>query len=373
MTSDLALMALVGQALFHAATHVAVHDAKTKLVQFIYRPERLRNSEVRDAIEKAINVAVRQLRSEYKKQHPHDIHASASFDALKNLKLDLSTRIEANPDLWLSNKHVSESIKRMLDDGLPNASHDVQHFLENEFPPRFVFAFREIGLKANEKVRAMVFESFLHRLVNSNNTLQSQILSSDEELQATLQELGLDISSGLHHLDEANQRLQALVVSSDEALHTGLQDLGYDMSSLRITVAELLEELRGFKVLINREHLGEGPVVAYVRVDDPHGNTLRTEPIRKRKFSIGRGGRNRGIAINLDDPKVSRAHAVVILDDSGFLIKDIKSTHGTFIQGQKLEGQQRLDFGTAIQIGPFQLNILAADASAEQLLTPATK
>ncbi len=52
MTPDLTLMAFVGQALFHAATHVTVHDAKNKLVRFIYRPERLRNHEVRDAIEK---------------------------------------------------------------------------------------------------------------------------------------------------------------------------------------------------------------------------------------------------------------------------------------------------------------------------------
>jgi hypothetical protein len=373
MTSDLGLMAFVGAALFHAATHVAVHDATTKLVQFIYRPERLRNSEVRDAIEKAISVAVRKLRSKYEKQHPHDMHASAAFDALKNLKLDLSKTIEANPELWLSAEYVSEHMKRTLDDCLPDASCDVQRFIENEFPPLFVFAFREIGLKANEKVRAVIFESMLHYLVNSNTTLQSQIVGSHEELEAKLQDLGFDISSGLDRVDESNKRLQALLVSSDETLHAGLQDLGYDMSSVRITVEELLDELRGFKVLINREHLGDGPVVAYVRVDDPHGQTLRTEPIRKRKFSIGRGGRDRGIAVNLDDTKVSRTHAVVILDDSGFVIEDAKSTHGTFIQGQKLEGLQRLDFGTAIQIGPFQLNILARDASAGQLLTPATK
>ena len=46
------LMASVGQAPFHAAAQVTVHDAKNKLVRFIYRPERLRNHEVRDAIEK---------------------------------------------------------------------------------------------------------------------------------------------------------------------------------------------------------------------------------------------------------------------------------------------------------------------------------
>ena len=68
MTSDLALMAFVGHALFHAFTHVAVHDATTKAVQFVNRPERLRNSEVHDAIEKAISVTVRKLHSEYKKQ-----------------------------------------------------------------------------------------------------------------------------------------------------------------------------------------------------------------------------------------------------------------------------------------------------------------
>lgn len=157
---------------------------------------------------------------------------------MKNLKLDLADTIEADPDAWLSAEYVSESLKRMLDDFLPDGSRAVQHFLENRFPPLFVFAFREIGLKANEKVRAVVFDSLLHRLDNSNRALQSHIVSSDAALQAGLQDLGFDLSSGLRRLDDANKRLQALVVSGDEALQAGLQDFGCDMSSVRGMVTE---------------------------------------------------------------------------------------------------------------------------------------
>jgi hypothetical protein len=361
-----ALVEFIGLALLHAGLRVAAHGVKDRLTGFINRPERLRNKDVRTAIERALTTTVRKLKSEYKKQCPKDAAASAAFDALKNLKLDgVADSEAAEPDIWLSAEHVSESIRHILDDLPPGTSSGLRRFLEERFPPLFVFAFREIGLKNDTKVRAVIFESMLRRLDDSNRALHSLLVNGDEALPGKLQEVERDM---LRRIEDSDRKLQALIVSSDGALQQGLEDLGYNASSYQRLVDQLLDEIRGLRVAVNSEHLGDGPVVAYVRVDDPEGKTLRTEPIRTKTFSIGRGSR---VAINLDAAKVSRVHAVVVVNDSGVWVQN-RSANGTSLQGEKIFDRRHVDFGTAIEIQSFHLYVLRPDASAEQLLTPAT-
>jgi ABC-type multidrug transport system ATPase subunit/pSer/pThr/pTyr-binding forkhead associated (FHA) protein/ABC-type multidrug transport system permease subunit len=66
-------------------------------------------------------------------------------------------------------------------------------------------------------------------------------------------------------------------------------------------------------------------------------------------------GREPGIELTLDSPIVSRRHAVVTTDKGGqYIIKDY-STNGTFVNGQRVNGDCVLPPGATIRIGPYLL------------------
>ncbi len=66
-------------------------------------------------------------------------------------------------------------------------------------------------------------------------------------------------------------------------------------------------------------------------------------------FSIGRS-RDNGIAV--EDPFISGEHAVFVSQDEGYLLKDMNSKNGTFVNGNRLEDMPvRLKDGDRIKIG----------------------
>jgi phosphoserine phosphatase RsbU/P len=89
---------------------------------------------------------------------------------------------------------------------------------------------------------------------------------------------------------------------------------------------------------------GSGVFPALVLVQ---GNEQRNIVLNRTPFSVGR-------KIDKDlviaDPRVSRDHALIVLEEDGFFIVDQGSKHGTFINGervqrQKLERNDRVEFG----------------------------
>src|SRR5882762_1898903 len=79
---------------------------------------------------------------------------------------------------------------------------------------------------------------------------------------------------------------------------------------------------------------------------NPSGNRSRTllEPI---PFMIGRQGDNNLV---LRDNRASRSHARIVAEGSDYFIEDLKSRHGVYVNGQrvnrhKLSNSDRIDFG----------------------------
>lgn len=66
-------------------------------------------------------------------------------------------------------------------------------------------------------------------------------------------------------------------------------------------------------------------------------------------------GRREGMDIRLLDETVSREHAIIWWADGGFLIQDDASSSGTFVNGERITAQVRLQDGDGIRIGKTKL------------------
>ena len=71
-------------------------------------------------------------------------------------------------------------------------------------------------------------------------------------------------------------------------------------------------------------------------------------------------GRGVECEIQLDDEAASRRHAAIHCDDEGFLLVDLHSTNGTFVNNKQIK-QHRLLAGDKIRIGTHVLKYLSSD------------
>jgi DNA-binding winged helix-turn-helix (wHTH) protein len=80
---------------------------------------------------------------------------------------------------------------------------------------------------------------------------------------------------------------------------------------------------------------------------------------RGREFALTEGahflGREPGLAIRLDSPKVSRRHARLVVRNGRATLEDLDSKNGTFVRGLRISTPVTLAHGDAIRIGGFTL------------------
>jgi putative peptide zinc metalloprotease protein len=70
-------------------------------------------------------------------------------------------------------------------------------------------------------------------------------------------------------------------------------------------------------------------------------------------------GRTAANAIQLDDPTVSRTHARIVAAGATATLEDAGSSHGTFLDGRRVDGPTPLRAGTTIQVGDVRLHVEA--------------
>src|SRR5215472_7176089 len=82
-------------------------------------------------------------------------------------------------------------------------------------------------------------------------------------------------------------------------------------------------------------------------------------PFAGRLFTLERDvtiiGRNPECDVVLQPKSVSRRHAAIVRKDGGFLLRDMGSTRGTFVNGQKIANPVLLQDGSTVQIGELLL------------------
>ncbi len=76
-------------------------------------------------------------------------------------------------------------------------------------------------------------------------------------------------------------------------------------------------------------------------------------PLDDERVSVGRAPSN---AVQLaDDPQVSRLHAVLERFPAGWCVRDLGSSNGTFVNGERVTSEHRLAAGDEVRVGTTRL------------------
>ena len=79
------------------------------------------------------------------------------------------------------------------------------------------------------------------------------------------------------------------------------------------------------------------------------------------QFAVGRSA---GCQLSLDDPLVSRRHALLVVSREGVTIEDLQSRNGVIVNGQRIPGRTKVQAGDKIIIGSQELTLLEGRESA---------
>ena len=94
-------------------------------------------------------------------------------------------------------------------------------------------------------------------------------------------------------------------------------------------------------------------------------------PLGFEPTSIGRHGDNE---IILPDSQVSRHHAEIVMQGGRWLIADLGSANGTYVNGERLTGPQVINHGDLIRVGQTQFRVeLSAAIAAQDTLVEQTR
>ncbi|MDR3116648.1 MAG: FHA domain-containing protein [Bifidobacteriaceae bacterium] len=77
-------------------------------------------------------------------------------------------------------------------------------------------------------------------------------------------------------------------------------------------------------------------------------------------------GRNESADILLDDNTISRKHALITRQDNNWTLKDLASLNGTYINGNRIENEAKINSGDKILIGKYHFVFFANDKNVNK-------
>src|SRR5580658_5054907 len=89
------------------------------------------------------------------------------------------------------------------------------------------------------------------------------------------------------------------------------------------------------------------------------GGAERRETFERPEISVGRV---QGNDLMLPKGNVSKHHARLVFRDSRFVVTDLKSTNGTYVNGRKIAQATIVREGDKIYVGDFVLRVEGAQA-----------
>ena len=75
-------------------------------------------------------------------------------------------------------------------------------------------------------------------------------------------------------------------------------------------------------------------------------------------------GRSKDANVTLDDPKCSRIHTAIRYWDDIFIVRDMGSRNGTFVNDEKIE-VAKLNPGDILKVGDTELKVLAEGTKSD--------
>ena len=78
-------------------------------------------------------------------------------------------------------------------------------------------------------------------------------------------------------------------------------------------------------------------------------------PLNSAPVTVGRGGQNDLVLTG--DEFASARHARIEMRGDGAWVQDLESTNGTFVNGARVAGAQRLDAGDVLRVGETDLRV----------------
>src|SRR5206468_7294912 len=66
-------------------------------------------------------------------------------------------------------------------------------------------------------------------------------------------------------------------------------------------------------------------------------------------------GRDPAAAVSIDEARVSRHHARIVIDGGRARLEDLASKNGTWLGGRRIDSPERLSDGDVIRVGPAVL------------------
>lgn len=88
------------------------------------------------------------------------------------------------------------------------------------------------------------------------------------------------------------------------------------------------------------------------------GYTGRTYELKVDKTTVGRVADN---SLEIPDGSVSSHHAEIILRGSEVVVRDLDSTNGTFINGERLTGEGPLKPGQILRLGTIEMRLESSE------------
>ena len=96
---------------------------------------------------------------------------------------------------------------------------------------------------------------------------------------------------------------------------------------------------------------------------------IARHPVKSALITIGRDG---GSDVVIDNPGVSRTHAVILFQQGQFKIRDSGSQNGIKVNGRQVS-EAELKFGDIVGVNKFKIHFSAAGGVPPDLLAPPTK
>ena len=106
-------------------------------------------------------------------------------------------------------------------------------------------------------------------------------------------------------------------------------------------------------------------------IEDDQANKTVVSLVRD-EYSIGRGEEN---TVRLTERNISRRHAKLTRNGTGWIFDDLASYNGCFVNGVRVSEPQRLEHGDLVQVGDYRLELMdeqVAGAAYSKATAPGT-